>query len=76
MVFHCLNRGNDRRELFFDDADYAAFERVLESALDVVPVWLLAYCLMPNHAPLSASKDGTCCCDRGRMGSSAGSCSG
>jgi hypothetical protein len=32
MVFHCLNRGNDRRELFADDADYAAFERVLEGA--------------------------------------------
>jgi len=37
MVFHCLNRGNDGRELFFGDADYAAFERVLESALEVPP---------------------------------------
>ena len=49
VVFHCLNRGNDRRELFADDADYAAFERVLEAALEAVPVRLLAYCLMPNH---------------------------
>ena len=48
-MFHCLNRGSDRHELFFDDADYAAFERVLESALEAVPVRLLAYCLMPNH---------------------------
>ena len=49
MIFHCLNRGNDRRELFADDADYAAFERVLELALQAVPVRLLAYCVMPNH---------------------------
>jgi putative transposase len=49
MIFHCLNRGNDRRELFADNGDYAAFERVLASTLEAVPVRLLAYCLMPNH---------------------------
>lgn len=49
VVFHCLNRGNDRRELFADEADYAAFERVLEQAVEVVPMRVLAYCLMPNH---------------------------
>lgn len=49
VIFHCLNRGNDRRTLFDDDGDYAAFERVLEAALAAVPVRLLAYCLMPNH---------------------------
>ncbi|HEX4125334.1 MAG TPA: transposase, partial [Tepidisphaeraceae bacterium] len=48
-IFHCLNRGNDRRELFADDGDYADFERVLASTLKAVPVRLLAYCLMPNH---------------------------
>jgi hypothetical protein len=35
------------------DADDAAFERVLESALEAVPVWLLAYCVRRNHVPLS-----------------------
>ncbi len=52
MVFHCLNRGNDRRQIFDDDGDFAAFERVervLEATLEIVPVRLLAYCLMPNH---------------------------
>jgi putative transposase len=49
MIFHCLNRGNERRELFADRGDYAAFERVLEATLIVEPVRLLAYCLMPNH---------------------------
>src|SRR5579864_1940040 len=49
VVFHFLNRGNDRRDLFDDAADYAAFERVLESAAEAVPMRVLAYCLMPNH---------------------------
>ena len=49
IVFHCLNRGNDRRDLFDDEGDYAAFERVLEATLEQVPVRLLAYCLMRNH---------------------------
>jgi putative transposase len=50
VIFHCLNRGNDRRPLFDDAADYAAFERVLAATLDALPgVRLLAYCLMPNH---------------------------
>jgi hypothetical protein len=30
--FHCLNRGNDRRELFADAGDYAAFERVMTAS--------------------------------------------
>src|SRR5258706_16171152 len=49
IVFHCLNCGNDRRAIFDDDGDYAAFERVPEATLDLVHVRLLAYCLMPNH---------------------------
>ncbi len=49
VVFHCINRGNDRREVFSSDEDYAAFERVMAAALDATPVRLLSYCLMPNH---------------------------
>ena len=48
-MFHCLNRGNDRRELFADAGDYAAFERVMHAAIETVPMRILAYCLMPNH---------------------------
>ena len=49
MIFHCLNRGNDRRQIFDDDGDFAGFERVLQATLEVVPVRSLSYCLMPNH---------------------------
>lgn len=61
MVFHVLNRANARRTIFFDDADYAAFERVLAEAVSRVPaVSLLSYCLMPNHwhMVLSPGDDG------------------
>jgi putative transposase len=49
VIFHCLNRGNDRRDLFDDEPDYAAFERVMEATLEAVPIRVLAYCLMRNH---------------------------
>src|SRR5947199_244179 len=49
-VYHVLNRGNGRCTIFEKDGDYAAFERVLEQALErVAGMRLLAYCLMPNH---------------------------
>ncbi len=34
MAFHVLNRGVGRMRLFAKDADYAAFERVLEKTLE------------------------------------------
>jgi putative transposase len=49
FVFHVLNRGVGRRELFSEESDYAAFERVLETTIAAVPVRVLAYCLLPNH---------------------------
>ncbi|MHB1158252.1 MAG: transposase [Phycisphaerales bacterium] len=49
VVFHVLNRGNERREIFADDADYAAFMRVMAQAMQQHSMTLLAYCLMPDH---------------------------
>ena len=60
-VYHVLNRGNGRMTIFEDQADYAAFERVLEEAAERFPgVGVLAYCLMPNHwhLVLRTSADG------------------
>lgn len=48
-VFHVLNRGNQRRTLFSNSPDYEAFLRVVREALLIVPLRILAYCLMPNH---------------------------
>ncbi len=49
MVYHVINRGVGRQQLFFDDDDYNAFERVIAETLKKRSMRILSYCLMPNH---------------------------
>ena len=49
MVFHVINRGVGKNQLFFNDDDYLAFERVIAESLVKSPMRILSYCLMPNH---------------------------
>jgi putative transposase len=52
LVYHVINRGNNRADVFHNDEDYEAF---LESLADQKlrrPFGLLGYCLMPNHVHL------------------------
>src|SRR5437660_2892971 len=49
QVYHVLNRGNGRKRLFHEAADYAAFEDLLFEVAETVPARILAWCLMPNH---------------------------
>ena len=49
MVFHVINRGVGKQQLFFNDEDYLAFERVIQETLEKRPMRILSYCLMPNH---------------------------
>jgi REP element-mobilizing transposase RayT len=48
-LFHVLNRGVARIQLFEKPADYQAFERVLREAVDESPRRICADALMPNH---------------------------
>jgi putative transposase len=48
-MFHVLNRGVGRMQIFRDDKDYAAFYRVIEQTLRLNPIRICAYCWMPNH---------------------------
>ncbi len=48
-VYHVLNRGNARCQIFDSAGDYAAFESVLCEGRRDRDIELLAYCLMPNH---------------------------
>lgn len=48
-VYHVINRGVGRMKLFGDDADYAAFERVIADTQHTIAMRLLTYCVMPNH---------------------------
>jgi len=49
MVYHALNRANFRSALFKKAAHCEDFLALVAEGADVVPMRLLAYCLMPNH---------------------------
>ena len=49
LIYHALNRANGRLPLFRKEADYGAFECVVEEAYEREPLRILAYCAMPNH---------------------------
>jgi putative transposase len=49
MLFHVLNRGVGRMQIFRAENDYEAFRRVVEETLRVAPIRICAYCWMPNH---------------------------
>src|SRR5262245_4461404 len=49
FVYHVLNRGNARAEVFHKDEDYAAFVKLMEEACDRLSLRVIGYCLMPNH---------------------------
>jgi putative transposase len=49
IIYHVLNRANARITIFEKDLDYAAYERVLEEAVDRLRARLLAFCAMPSH---------------------------
>jgi putative transposase len=48
-LYHALNRGNLRADIFKKDADFDAFERILQEALGRYEVELYCYQLMSNH---------------------------
>ncbi|KAF0221546.1 MAG: hypothetical protein FD174_315 [Geobacteraceae bacterium] len=57
MIYHVINRGNCRQEVFHKDADFLAFVGLLGEAKEKHPVKLMGYCLMPNHFHLLLSPE-------------------
>jgi putative transposase len=49
LIYHALNRGNNRADVFTDDEDRAAFLAALAQTRTRYPFKLLGYCLMTNH---------------------------
>jgi len=49
VIYHVLNRGNARQRIFHKPPDYQAFLQALDQTRQILPVRILAYCLMPNH---------------------------
>ena len=58
MVFHVLNRGVERRQLFETQADYDAIERIITETLNKCPMRICGCCLMPNHWHFVMSPEG------------------
>jgi putative transposase len=52
LVYHVINRGNNRAPVFFGDEDCAAFLRAIGDLKARRPFALYGYCLMPNHVHL------------------------
>lgn len=53
-VYHVTNRGNERRNIFQDDADRKAFLRILSESTDTYQIILHGFVLMDNHWHLLA----------------------
>jgi len=49
IVYHVINRGNGRQEVFHKDKDYEAFIKLIAEAKERYTIKLYGYCLMPNH---------------------------
>jgi len=52
LVYHVINRGNNRQPVFFDDGDYLAFLKALGDLKERKRFELYGYCLMGNHIHL------------------------
>lgn len=48
-IYHVLNRGNGKQEVFHKEGDYRSFRVLIAEAKEICQVDVLAYCLMPNH---------------------------
>lgn len=48
-VYHVINRANGRQTIFHTKEEYQHFEELLEKAVALTNMRLLAYCIMPNH---------------------------
>lgn len=48
-IYHVINRGNNKKDIFLDDKDYNIFLKQLLDVKIEKDFLLYAYCLMPNH---------------------------
>ena len=57
VAHHITQRGNNRRQVFFCDADYLCYLDILQRHSTACGLSVLAYCLMPNHVHLVAEPE-------------------
>jgi putative transposase len=49
QYYHVINRGNEKKQIFFEMENYSFFLNKLGKYLNKYQPMLIAYCLMPNH---------------------------
>ena len=49
LVYHVINRGNNRQPVFVEEGDYRAFLKALADLKERWPFACYGYCLMGNH---------------------------
>jgi putative transposase len=54
-IYHIINRGNMKMQVFHDTEDYEYFLDLLKKGADRESIAIHAYCLMPNHFHLLLS---------------------
>jgi putative transposase len=49
LLYHAIDRGNNRAAVFFGAEDYLTFLKALAQTQERYPFRLFGYCLMTNH---------------------------
>ena len=49
FIYHVLNRGNGKKNVFHNGEDYETFTNLMRLSRGLFPIKVLSYCLMPNH---------------------------
>jgi len=49
FIYHVLNRGNGKQDVFHKDQDYKSFVKLMKESKNLYSIKIFAYCLMPNH---------------------------
>ena len=52
LIYHVINRGNNRQDVFRKAEDFEAFLRAMSDLKERRPFELYGYCLMANHIHL------------------------
>ena len=58
-IYHIMERGNERKAIFLDDADRGAFLSIVSRNRRKYEFRLYAYCLMDNHVHLLINSNGS-----------------
>jgi len=51
-VYHCMLRGINKQDIFFDKKDYLEFQSIIKRTKNIFSYKLYSYVLMPNHIHL------------------------